>query len=332
MLRLPPRPASLTAGRTSARYTDAAVTAARPNRPSGPRRPPPPPPSRESRPTARRAAGQGQPEGLGPLGHGLEGVRLVAEAIEERPYLKDQGHERQEEVNPGLDIVNKRSSVHAPSLAVQSAQGLLQIGPKVLDVFDSDAQPDQVLRHADRLGRVPASSFDQGLHPAQRGGGQPQLQGADHPVRGIGTAEAAAAAAAGGDLQCTARSRSPSSGDLARSWPGSEGSPGNRMLPTRGGVLSRSARTAAEACERSIRSASVRSPRSASHASNGPGDPAVDGAVVQQRGAESGVGGHQGAQHDVGMAGQVLGHRVQDDVGAQRQRLLHQRAWRRCCP
>ena len=181
------------------------------------------------------------------------------------PILQDQRHERQEEIDPGLDKVNQRFSVHVPSLAAQSVQCLLQIGPKVLDVFDPHAQADQVVRNADRLGRVPPSSFNQGLHPAQRGGGQPQLQRADQLVRGVGAAEAAGR----GDLDAETEPK-PFICDLARSWPGSVASPGNRMLSIRGWVLSRSARTAAEAWERSIRRASVRSPRSASQASKGP--------------------------------------------------------------
>ena len=60
-----------------------------------------------------------------------------------------------------LNDIDQYCSVHPTSLTVQSVQCLLQIGPKVLDVLDADAQPDQILRNADRLGRVPPSSFNQ---------------------------------------------------------------------------------------------------------------------------------------------------------------------------
>ena len=62
-----------------------------------------------------RAAGQGQPEGLGPLRYGLERVGLVPEAIEKRPCLKDKGHDSQDQVNPGFDKVNEYASVHSPA-------------------------------------------------------------------------------------------------------------------------------------------------------------------------------------------------------------------------
>ena len=43
------------------------------------------------------AAGEGEPEGLGPLGGGLEGVGAVPQAVHEGPQLEAKGHQRQDE-------------------------------------------------------------------------------------------------------------------------------------------------------------------------------------------------------------------------------------------
>lgn len=51
------------------------------------------------------------------------------------------------------------------SLTVQRLQRLLKVGPEVLHVLDPDTQPDQILRNAERLGRVPASAFNQRFDP-----------------------------------------------------------------------------------------------------------------------------------------------------------------------
>ena len=234
--------------------------------------------------------------------------------------LKDKGNEQP---GPGIRrIRHKTISIRRPppSLAVQCCQGLLQIGPEVLHVFNAHAEPDQILRHAGRLRCVPAAPLDQRFDPAQGGSGQPKLQGADHPVRGVRAAEVRPPAPS----RCTGRNRSLSSAP----WPvharvrGKPGIPDaadprvpaqpfSEQLPR----TPATARSAAPGCA---------VPRSASHASNGPAMPPWMVRWCSSVARSSGVGRHQGAQHDVGVAGEVLGHRVQHDVGAQAQRLLHQ--------
>ena len=107
--------------------------------------------------------------------------------------------------------------------------------------------------------------------------------------------------------------------------PGSPGSDGCRTRATAGCADEPPASSAALAPARSTRRCRVRRPRRASHASAGPGDRAVHGAVAVQPPASAASRGDRGAEHDVGVAGQVLGHRVHDDVRAVVERPLHQR-------
>ena len=73
-------------------------------------------------------------------------------------------------------------------------------------------------------------------------------------------------------------------------------------------------------CSRPARPAAcrVRSPRSASHDSSVPGIAPTRSRRPLSTSYSCVVGGHHGAEHDVGVTGEVLGRGVHDEVGAQR--------------
>ena len=101
---------------------------------------------------------------------------------------------------------------------------------------------------------------------------------------------------------------------------------GCRTRSTAGWSGSRRASSAALAPARSTRRCRVRSPRSASQASNGPAiAPCSVRWRVQPRARASSSRRDRGAEQDVGVPGEVLRHRVHDDVGAELERPLQQR-------
>ena len=106
--------------------------------------------------------------------------------------------------------------------------------------------------------------------------------------------------------------------------------PGWRTRSTAGCPRSRAASSRALAWARSTRRCRVRSPRSASQTSIGPAIAPCRVRWVEQplrggRGRPPWRGVTTAPSSDVAVAGEVLGHRVHDDVGAELERALEQR-------
>ena len=80
-----------------------------------------------------------------------------------------------------------------------------------------------------------------------------------------------------------------------------------------------------------MRTASVFRPRRTSQQSNGPGTPPIEFCRNVSRSASAASFVDRDAADDVGVAAEVLGRRVHDDVGAELERALEVRASRRCC-
>ena len=135
-------------------------------------------------------------------------------------------------------------------------------------------------------------------------------------------------------VECThtrvaAQTRSAPSSPPATSMATMPPHPGWRTRSTRGCSRSRAASSRALAWARSTRRCRVRSPRSASQTSIGPAIApcsvrwVTSRCVVRAAGIRGGC--DHGAEQHVAVAGEVLGHRVHDDVGAELERSLQQR-------
>ena len=205
-------------------------------------------------------------------------------------------------VRPTADITRGRSA----------RQCRLQVGDQVVRLLDADRKAQEVARH--RRGRAldAGAVLDQALDAAQRGGALPQ------------------SAPARRSRSRPPRRRAPGSTACRRSRPASAARPGHGRGSWAGRGRAPRPRAACPAKCSAMRWAaaqlwrtrrySVRMPRSSSHASKLPRMPPCRARIVFSRAhqASSAAGGQRAGDH-VGMAVQVLGRRVHDEVGAQRQ-------------
>ena len=150
------------------------------------------------------------------------------------------------------------------------------------------------------LGPPPPPALERRLDAAQRGGVHPQ-PGRAH--------SRSAASAPLGEHDRDDRRRSRGSGPRRSAGAGAAAA----------------ASSAALAWARSTRRCSVRMPRRASQASKAPGTLPVSERRSSSTSWSCVVGGHDRAEQDVAVTGEVLRGRVHHDVGAQRERLLQQR-------
>ena len=164
-------------------------------------------------------------------------------------------------------------------------------------------EPDQVLGHLDRLARDAGGAARAGSRRRRGSSSAPRPGSPRKPAR-----------------RPRARPR-PRSATMPPN-------PGWRTRSTAGCSRSRPASSRALAWARSTRRCSVRSPRSASQTSIGPAMAPWRVRWVSIRSwwarPASVRGGDDGAEQHVAVAGQVLGHRVHDDVGAELERALEQ--------
>jgi beta-glucosidase len=186
------------------------------------------------------------------------------------------------------------------------AQGPVQVAPEVLDVLDADREAQQVLGDRHGLGGEPAAALDAGLHAAEAGRRHPQAQPLHDRVGTRGAAGRAQADDRAVPAHLRGRARVPDLHDA--------GVRGQPLREVQGGALRAldPQGQRPDAAQRQV------------HLERA-GDRPVHRAVGVQPLAQARVVGEHGAEDDVAVPGEVLGHRVHDDVRAVLQRPLHQR-------
>ncbi len=180
-----------------------------------------------------------------------------------------------------------------------SSSAVAQVVPEVVDVLDADREPHQALGDGGRLGLPAAAALEGRLDPAQRGGVHPQPGLAHQQVggqRALGEHDRDDAAEAG-------------VADLADRRVLAE--PAHQLLGVGLGPLDAQVQGA--------------HPAQRQPGLEGAGRRAEQVAAALEHAVELVVVGDDRPHQHVAVPGEVLGRRVHDDVGAQRQRLLEQR-------